>query len=312
MPYCPNCGCPIVGNICERCGWNAAQIPNQPVQQPQRYQQPQPQYPGIQRKSRAPIVIGAIIVVAIIIFALMFFLVLSPKDEDIKEMTMQEFLDDYEDSNGDGDIDNLKSFNSGDKVRISDEVADLEYDEEADMTLIICESAKDMEPSLPIVLDGDQTDRYEIGDPISVTWHIKKYTIDGKSIEIPQEFYSYIMVSGSISNTTTTPTAALDFTETSPGNFTGGILALSDEVKLTDASITIIDVSDGSSASQGPPLQSGIPITTLGGLSLKFTDTNGNNKMDAGDVWIINNGEYGDQIKWVHENGKMIAQYTLS
>jgi hypothetical protein len=281
----------------------------QPIQQPQQYQQPQ--YPAPQKRSRAPIVIGVIIVVAIVILALMFLFVLNPEEEEIKEMTMQEFMDDYEDTDDDGNIDSLKSFDEGDKVQISDEVADLEYDEYADMTVITCESAKDMEPTLPIVLDGDQTDQYEIGDPISVTWHIKRYTIEGNSIEIPQEYYKYMMVGGMLTSTTTTPTAALDFTETSPGNFTGGIVSLSDKVLLSEASFTIVDVSDGSAASQGPPLLSGIPITTSGGLSLTFTDTNDNYQMDAGDVWVIKNGEHGDLIKWVHENGKMIAQYTL-
>lgn len=307
MPFCENCGNPITGNVCQKCGWNAAQIPSQPQQD----QQPQSQYPDHKRRSRAPIVIGVIIVVAIIILALMFFLVLNPEDEEVKEMTMEEFLDDYEDTDNDGNIDNLKSLNDGDKVRISDEVADLEYDEDADMTVILCESAKDMEPSLPIVLDGDQTDQYEIGDPVSVIWHIKRYTIEGKSIEIPKEYYKYMMVGGMLTSTTTTPTAALDFTETSPGNYTGGIVSLSDKVLLSEASITIVDVSDDSAASQGPPLLSGIPITTWGGLSLTFTDTNDNNQMDAGDVWIIKNGESGDQIKWVHESGKIIAHYTL-
>jgi hypothetical protein len=286
-----------------------SQITQQPAQQPQQYQQPQ--YSGPQKKSRAPIVIGVIIVAAVIILALIFFLVLNPEEEEIPEMTMEEFLDDYEDTDDDGNIDNLKSFNDGDKVRISDEVADLEYDNDADMTVIICESAEDIEPSLPIVLDGDQTDEYEIGDPISVTWHIKRYTIDGKKIEIPKEYYSYIMVAGMLTETTTTPTAALSFTETSVGNYTGGIIALSGEVELSEASITIIDVSDGSAASQGPPLQSGIPMTTSGGLTLTYTDTNGDNQMDPGDVWVVSNGANGDQIKWIHEDGKMIAQYTL-
>jgi hypothetical protein len=126
------------------------------------------------------------------------------------------------------------------------------------------------------------------------------------------EYYSYIMVAGMLTDTTTTPTGALSFTETSVGNYTGGIIALSDELKLSEASITIIDVSDGSAASQGPPLQSGIPFTTSGGLSLTFTDTNANRKMDAGDVWVISNAASGDQIKLVHEDGEMIATYTLS
>jgi hypothetical protein len=195
-------------------------------------------------------------------------------------------------------------------MRISEELADMEYDEDADMTVILCESAKDIEPSLPIVMDGDQTDNYDIGDPISVTWHIKRYTIDGESLEMPEEYYLYIMEAGMLT-ATTSPTGALSFTETSQGNFTGGIISLSDEVKLSEASITIIDISDGSSASQGPPLQSGVPFSTSGGMTLTFTDTNGNRKMDAGDVWTISGAENGDQVKWIYETGFVIASYTL-
>jgi hypothetical protein len=309
MPFCENCGSPITGNICQRCGWNAASMPGQHVQQ-QPYQQPQ--YPGPQRRSRAPIVIGVIIVVVIIILSLMFFFVMNPEDEGVvKEMTIREFMEDYEDSDGDGEIDNLKSLNAGDKVRISDKVADIHYDYDAEMTLIQCESAEDLELKFAIVLDGDQSDRYEIGDPISVTWHIKRYEINGLTIELPKEFYSYLIKAGTMDGTTTSPTGAFDFVENSPGNFTGGIISLSDKVKLTESSITIIDVSDGSAASQGPPLQSGIPIITSGGLTLEFTDTNGNNQMDAGDVWTISNGASGDQIKWIYETGNVIAMYTI-
>jgi hypothetical protein len=309
MPFCENCGSPITGNVCQRCGWNAAQVPSQVTQQPQQYQQPQNL--GPKRRSKAPIVIGAIIVIAIIILALMFFLVLNPEDEEIKEMTMEEFMDDYEDTDDDGDIDNLKSFNDGDKVRITDEVGDIHYDDDTDMTLILCESTEDMELSLPIVLDGDQRDRYDIGDPISVIWYIKRYDINGLSIEIPKEYYSYIQKIEDLEETPTSPTGALSFTETSVGNFTGGIISLSDEVKLSEASISIIDVSDGSAASQGPPLQSGVPFSTSGGMTLTFSDTNGNRKMDAGDVWTISGAENGDQVRWIYETGFVIATYTL-
>lgn len=309
MPFCENCGSPITGNICQNCGWNTAQMPSQPAQQAQQYQQPQ--YPGSQRRSRAPIVISAIIVIVIIILALMFFLVLNPEEEEIKEMTQREFMEDYEDSDGDGDIDNLKSLNPGDRVRISDKVADIHYDYDADMTLIQCESAEDLELKFAIVLDGDQSDRYDIGDPISVIWHIKKYEINGLSIELPKEFYSYLIKAGMVDGTTTSPTGALDFYDVGDGNYTGGIISLSEEVKLYESSFTIIDISDGSSASQGPPVISGIPITTSGGLSLKYTDVNSNEKMDAGDVWTISNGEEGDQIKWLYETGNVIAMYTI-
>jgi flagellin-like protein len=121
----------------------------------------------------------------------------------------------------------------------------------------------------------------------------------------------YVMVSGMMGGTTTAPTGALDFDEKSIGNYTGGIVSLSDEVKLTDASITIIDNTDQTSASQGPPLVSGQALAAPGGMTLKYTDTNANQKIDAGDVWTVTNGEDGDTIKLIHKDGKAIASYTL-
>jgi hypothetical protein len=109
-----------------------------------------------------------------------------------------------------------------------------------------------------------------------------------------------------------TPMGSFDFTETSPGNYTGGIIWLSGEVQLSQAIITINDVSAASVASQGPPLQSGVPITTSGGLSLTFTDMNSNNRIDPEDVWTISNAAEGDQIKWLHAaTGSTIAMYTI-
>jgi flagellin-like protein len=122
----------------------------------------------------------------------------------------------------------------------------------------------------------------------------------------------YVMVSGMMGGTTTAPTGALDFDEKSIGNYTGGIVSLSDEVKLTDASVTIIDNTDSSSASQGPPLVSGQSLAAGGGMTLKYTDTNANQKIDAGDVWTIIGGESGDEVKLIHKTGKAIATYTLS
>jgi hypothetical protein len=110
---------------------------------------------------------------------------------------------------------------------------------------------------------------------------------------------------------TTSPTGAFDFTETTTGNYTGGIVSLSDEVRLSDCSWTIIDTSTGASASQGPPIRSGIPLQAGSGLRLTFTDTNSNDKVDAGDVVTLENAEKGDQIKFIHDTGRSIATYTV-
>jgi flagellin-like protein len=119
----------------------------------------------------------------------------------------------------------------------------------------------------------------------------------------------YVMVSGMMTGSTTAPTGAFEFTETTTGNYTGAVISLSDEVKLSDCSWTVVDI-DGSSASQGPPIISGDDVNT-GALALTFTDTNVNSKVDAGDVIVLTGAEKGDQIKLIHDTGKQIALYTV-
>lgn len=202
MPFCPNCGSPIAGNFCERCGWNAAQMAQQ--QYPPQYQQPiQQQYTPPQGRSDLPLIVGAIVIAIVVILAGVLFVVLTSKD-------------------------------------------------------------------------------------------------DGKTGS-----------DGNGGTVTTVPTGAFDFTETSNGNYTGGIVSLSGEVRLSDCSITIIDTSTGASASQGPPIRSGYPVQAGSGLKLTFTDTNSNKKVDAGDVWTLTNAQKNDQIKLIHDTGKAIAAYTI-
>ena len=73
----------------------------------------------------------------------------------------------------------------------------------------------------------------------------------------------------------------------------------------------IIDASNGSYGAQGPPIKTGTPITTEGGLMLIYTDSNNNNILDTEDIWIIINGGQGDEIQLIHENGKTIETYTI-
>jgi hypothetical protein len=116
---------------------------------------------------------------------------------------------------------------------------------------------------------------------------------------------------GSITGTTTSPTGAFSFTETSsPGNYSGGLVSLSSTVYYANASVTIIDVSTSDSAFMDP-LQNGSAIQAGSGLTLAYRDTNENLKLDAGDVWTISNGASGDVIKLIHNTGKIIAEYTL-
>jgi flagellin-like protein len=123
----------------------------------------------------------------------------------------------------------------------------------------------------------------------------------------------YVMVSGMMTGTTTAPTGAFSFTESAsnPGNYTGTLISISTETKYTDASLTIIDDSTGNSGSQDPIASETSFNTGSGELTLTYSDTNTNNKLDAGDVWKVANGGSGDQIKLIHKTGKSIAVITL-
>ena len=126
----------------------------------------------------------------------------------------------------------------------------------------------------------------------------------------------YVMVSGMMTGTTTAPTGAFAFnadTETD-GKYIGTLVSLSSDVKLSDASITILDASNGGSAAQGPPVVSGsvIQVTSPStGMNLTYTDTNGNSKLDAGDVWVIQGGAVNDEVRLIHKTGKAIATYKV-
>jgi hypothetical protein len=121
----------------------------------------------------------------------------------------------------------------------------------------------------------------------------------------------FSMTSGMMTGTTTAPVGALNFREDSPGNYTGGIISLSDHVDVDDVSLSIIDISSGGSASLDPLGDHGT-ARVFNGISCTFTDTNQNGGLDAGDVFFIENGAFGDQIRLIHNTGRSIAEYTLS
>jgi PKD repeat protein len=108
-----------------------------------------------------------------------------------------------------------------------------------------------------------------------------------------------------------TPTGSLDFTETSTGNYTGGFVSLSKSVFLSRVNMTITDDSLGQSASQDP-LNSGITLQVPGGVNCTYTDTNGNDKIDAGDIITISGGAKDDVLRFIYiPTGGTIAPFVI-
>ena len=123
----------------------------------------------------------------------------------------------------------------------------------------------------------------------------------------------YVACSGQMSTTSTTPTGALDFTESTQtlGLFTGSFISLSKSVKVSDASVTITDDSTGNSVSQDP-LNPGTTVQAGSGLNLTYFDDNNNDKCDGGDTIRVSNADTGDIIKFVYKpTGGVIASYCF-
>jgi hypothetical protein len=107
----------------------------------------------------------------------------------------------------------------------------------------------------------------------------------------------------------------MDFTETSPGNYTGGIVSASAEIYLNEIEINIFDSSSGYSGTDDGDLTDDSPEEVdvwYGDLALEFTDANDNNKLDAGDVFTLTNAESGDEIT-IYDSYSYdeIALYTI-
>lgn len=315
MQYCGNCGSPIAGNVCQNCGYRVAQIVEQP-QQVQRYPQQQPslQKPAPSKgKSNLPLILSVIAIVAVVIIALILLFVISPNEDGNGDgKTPAVSMSWIEDDESSGDF-------TGSVVSISP-AKPIKID---DITVIVSYEGESMAASLDYLsgsyyLDvGGLVFDYEDINSNSKLGAEDIFTITDASSDVTIKMvYSPTggqMYYETVSVTISTPRGALSFKESSSvdGNYTGCVISLSDEVKLVDSAITIIDSSTGASASQDP-ITSEQPISTgTNGMTLTFTDANANSKVDAGDVWKISRGDPGDEIRWIYKTGELIASYTL-
>ncbi len=113
--------------------------------------------------------------------------------------------------------------------------------------------------------------------------------------------------------TETTPTGALDFTESTQttGLYTGSFVSLSKSAQINDTTLTITDDSLGNSVSQYP-IVPGTVLQVPGGLNCTYYDNNQNWKIDGGDTIRAHNADSGDIIKFSYiPTGGVIAQYTF-
>jgi hypothetical protein len=261
--------------------------------------------------------LGVIAIVAIVIIALMFLFIIPPDEEGngdggttITPAVAMAWTEDDESpgdfignvvdiSTADADIDDINIFISYDGATGSIDLDDLAGSNDLEIGGLVLDYG-----------DINSNSKLDAQDVFLITGASSDVTIKMKySPTGGQMYYGTIFVSDY------TPRGALYFTEDPSviGNWSGGVMGLSDEVKLADCQITILDSSTNTAASQGPPIISEQPISTGSeGLTLNFSDINSDSNIDEGDVWRISNGEAGDEVRWIYKNGNMIASYTLS
>jgi len=126
----------------------------------------------------------------------------------------------------------------------------------------------------------------------------------------------YVMVTGIFVDPEPPINGALDFTETDPqtGGYIGGLIYISKAVPFEDVSVTITDISSVSSASMSPLVDEGTVSCGADQLSLTYKDVNANQKLDAADMFTLQNGEKGDIIVLTHSGGNdnQICKFTLT
>ena len=120
----------------------------------------------------------------------------------------------------------------------------------------------------------------------------------------------YVMVSGMLGSTNTTPTISMNWEEDTlnVGNYTGNVVRISGSkaLRMEDVSVT---VTGGSlSSSRALDVLTGSPLK-VGTLILSLTDLSPSDRLGAEDIFTVTNGNTGDIIRLVYipTGGQMVS-----
>jgi hypothetical protein len=266
---------------------------------------PQPTPPP--KKSKKGLVIGVVVVVTILIVAMLAYLFVFAGEDGAKtySATYEEFLNDMEVDISSMSV-NFKTYDDGDivdvtgtvdRVKLADVPAGTVGTDAGTWTLVYFEPP---DASTMVMYDcfaykGDKSDEYTVGEEGTVRVHIKKMSYGGMNMEYPEE----CVTADAVEDYIQVPTAAFDFTETTSGNYTGGLISASDTIYLSDIEIVIYDDSTGISGDDDGDLTDDSPEEIevwYGNLHLEYTDANDNDKLDAADVFNLYDADSGDRI----------------
>jgi len=123
----------------------------------------------------------------------------------------------------------------------------------------------------------------------------------------------YVMVSGMLGSTGTTPTVSMSWNEDpeEPGNFTGNVVSISGVTSINTDDVTITVSSGGKSNSEDlDSITQSVPLTVTGTtFVMYFHDLDPAGKLGAEDIFSIIGGSGGDQIRLVYgpTSGQMVS-----
>jgi hypothetical protein len=279
-------------------------------------------------KSGANLVILLVCVIVVIAVITVVILLSTTEDNDessgIPTLTYDEFVNDVETNEGEFTV-TFKSFEPGDELRVKGTVRDVRLAEvpsgasEADpgtYTVIFFENPYETQWD-NFAYEGDLKSDYTAGEEGTVPIHIQRVTIRVGSDIYYSEYPAEFLDTSGLEDYMEFPTAVIEFTETSPGNYTGSVTSTTDVIRLGNVLIEIWDVSesyaygtdDGDLTDDDPE-----EITTGDGEAyLEFWDENDNDRMDSGDTLMFYNTGPGD-IMHIYDtvSWNFIADYTVN
>jgi hypothetical protein len=307
--------------------------PSTPIQtQPQQgyqalYTQHTPPPPTKSKKTKKNLIIALVCVILVVSVAILSFLLgatdNSKEKNDIPTITYDEFVNDVE-SDEEKHTVTFKSFDIGDvfyvigtvrDARLAEVPSDNNDIDPGTYTVIYFENPYDIQWD-HFAYKGNLKSYYTIGEEGKVRIHIERVTVKLNSHTYYSEYPSEFLYSSGLEEYIEYPTAIIQFTETSPGNYSGYVTSVSDIIRLRDVLIEIWDMNayygygdDDRDLTDDDPEE---VYTEDGEAYLEFRDINDNDLLDQGDTLMFYYAEPGDIIHiYDTVSWRFIADFTV-
>jgi len=126
----------------------------------------------------------------------------------------------------------------------------------------------------------------------------------------------YVMVSGMLGTTGTTPTVSMNWNENPeiPGLYTGNVVSISGVSSINTDDVTVTATHGGTSNSKDLDTFGGGSNLTIGTtFQMSFQDQSPIGKLGAEDIFSISGGDTGDTIRLVYQptSGQMVSSTLL-